>query len=178
MRGWALAEQGWAEEGINELLQGLATMQSYESELRLMYHRTMLAEAYGRGGQAKEGLFMLIQALAGVHQDTVRHYEAELHRLKGELSLQQALQRGDTRTVPEETLGGWGRAGSDATCVTSANRGGNLLWPCPQDRPTPKCEVSGAAGGDEFESSVATRRQVRGSPPDAGRDLWLVHRGF
>jgi DNA-binding NtrC family response regulator/tetratricopeptide (TPR) repeat protein len=103
MRGWALAMQGRAEEGINELLQGLATMQSYESELGLMYHRTMLAEAYGRGGQAKEGLFMLIQALAGVHQNTVCHYEAELHRLKGELSLQQALQRGDKRTAPTGT---------------------------------------------------------------------------
>jgi predicted ATPase len=113
MRGWALAEQERAEEGIKELLQGLATMQSVESELGQMYHRMILAEAYGRGGQAKEGLLMLNQALAGVDQDTVRHYEAELHRLKGELSLQQALQRGDTRTISTET-----------SMVAGAERGG------------------------------------------------------
>ena len=54
----------------------------------------MLAEAYGKGGQAEEGLRVLAEALAAVHKNAERHYEAELYRLKGELLLQQAVERG------------------------------------------------------------------------------------
>ncbi len=46
------------------------------------------AEAYRRGGQADEGLTVLAEALEVVDTTGERFYEAELHRLKGELTLQ------------------------------------------------------------------------------------------
>src|SRR4030095_4000200 len=45
---------------------------------------------YGKVGQAGEGLTVLAEALALVEKKEERWYEAELYRLKGELTLQQA----------------------------------------------------------------------------------------
>ena len=41
-------------------------------------------------GQAEEGLTVLAEALAVVDKTGERFYEAELYRLKGELTLQQS----------------------------------------------------------------------------------------
>ena len=49
----------------------------------------MLAEAYGKGGEVEEGLQVLGAALARADQNGDRWCDAELHRLKGELLLQQ-----------------------------------------------------------------------------------------
>jgi predicted ATPase len=48
-------------------------------------------EAYGRAGQAAEGLQVLAEALTAVHKTGERQHEAELYRLKGELLLTQAV---------------------------------------------------------------------------------------
>jgi predicted ATPase len=49
----------------------------------------LLAEAYGKRGQAEEGLTVLAEALGVVDKNEERFYEAELYRLKGTLTLQQ-----------------------------------------------------------------------------------------
>jgi predicted ATPase len=103
LRGWTLAEQGSVEEGIVQLCRGLATWRTMGGELGLPHNLAMLAEAYGRGGQAEEGLLVLAEALTIVHKNGERQYEAELYRLKGELLLQQAVGRGNTCTTPMET---------------------------------------------------------------------------
>ncbi len=87
-RGWALVEQGVVEEGLAQLHRGLASWQAM-GELGLPQFLAMLAEGYGKGGRAEEGLSMLTEALTAVHNTAERHYEAELYRLKGELLLQQ-----------------------------------------------------------------------------------------
>jgi predicted ATPase len=48
-----------------------------------------LAQAYAQSGQAKEGLKVLAEALAVAEKNDERMYEAELYRLKGELTLQK-----------------------------------------------------------------------------------------
>jgi hypothetical protein len=52
-----------------------------------------VAEALEKVGFIKEGLDVLAQALAGVDKTGERFYEAELWRLRGELTLQQANQK-------------------------------------------------------------------------------------
>ena len=54
------------------------------------YFLALLAEAYGKAGQAEEGLATLAEALATVDRTGERFYEAELYRLKGELTLAQS----------------------------------------------------------------------------------------
>jgi predicted ATPase len=55
------------------------------------YYLAMLAEAYGRDGQAGEGLTVVGEALAIVDKNEERWWEAELYRLKGELVLQSTV---------------------------------------------------------------------------------------
>ena len=87
LRGWTLAEQGQSAEGIAQIRQGIAAWRATGAELQLPYYLALLAEAYGKAGQAEEELSVLAEALTAVHKTGERQHEAELYRLKGELLL-------------------------------------------------------------------------------------------
>jgi predicted ATPase/class 3 adenylate cyclase len=88
--GWALAEQGQVEEGIAQICQGMATDQASGGVRERAYYLALLAEAYGKVGQTEKGLTALAEALAHVNKTGERRWEAELYRLKGELTLAQS----------------------------------------------------------------------------------------
>jgi class 3 adenylate cyclase/predicted ATPase len=88
LQGRALTEQGQREEGLARLQQGLAAYRTTGAELFRPYFLSLLAAAYGKGGQAEEGLTTLAEALTQVDNTQERWYEAELYRLKGMLTLQ------------------------------------------------------------------------------------------
>jgi predicted ATPase/class 3 adenylate cyclase len=89
LRGWALAEQGQEEEGSAQVRWGLAAWQDTGAEAFRPTHLALLAEAYGKAGQAEKGLAALADAPALVEKTEERWYEAELYRLKGQLTLQK-----------------------------------------------------------------------------------------
>jgi predicted ATPase len=89
-RGWALAAQGRHEEGMAQMRQGLASRRQRGAGATLAEYSARLGEAYGRIGQAEEGLCLLAEALALVDKGDF-WYEAEVHRIKGELLLRQAV---------------------------------------------------------------------------------------
>jgi predicted ATPase/DNA-binding winged helix-turn-helix (wHTH) protein len=97
MQGWALAEQGQREEGIAQMRQSLAALRATGAELRQPYYLAMLAEACGKAGQAEEGLTILAEALDTAHRTGERFYEAELYRLKGQLTLQSKASLGQVQ---------------------------------------------------------------------------------
>ncbi len=101
VRGWALAEQGQREEGVAQTRQGLAAYRATGAELRRPHYLALLAEAYGKVGRAEEGLSVLAEALAQMHRTGERAYEAELYRLKGELTLQKFQVSGSKFQVQE-----------------------------------------------------------------------------
>jgi len=103
-RGWTLAEQGSAEEGIVQLREGLAMRRAMGTELGVPLFLAMLAEAYGKGEQPEAGLRILDEAFAEAHRNMERYHEAELLRLKGELLLQQGIGSGGARIAPMEAL--------------------------------------------------------------------------
>jgi len=86
-RGWALAEQGQREEGTAQMRQGLAAWRVAGAELGRPYYLALLAGAHGEEGQAEAGLAVLAEALDTVKETGECNYEAELHRLRGELLL-------------------------------------------------------------------------------------------
>jgi predicted ATPase len=90
-RGWALAIQGQAEEGIAQIRQGLAVRLAMGVELARPWILAALAEAYGKVDQVEEGLHVLAEALALVDNTGEQMMEAELHRLKGELLLMVSM---------------------------------------------------------------------------------------
>jgi predicted ATPase len=71
------------------LRHGLAAWETTGTRYRRPTFLAWLAEAYGKAGQAEEGLSVLAEALAQVKKTDERYYEAELRRLKGELLLMQ-----------------------------------------------------------------------------------------
>ncbi|MEE8076623.1 MAG: hypothetical protein V3T60_13470, partial [Candidatus Binatia bacterium] len=81
---------GEVEDGMAKMQQGLAALRATGSGLRLPYYRALLAAAFGKMGHVAKGLRALGEAFADVQQTGERWLEAELHRLKGELLLQQS----------------------------------------------------------------------------------------
>ena len=105
LRGWALAVQGQAEEGISHMQQGLTAYGATGAKFCRPFWLAMLAEAYGQVGRADEGLRALDEALAHVDKTGERFWEAELHRLQGELLLIQGTEKGSARTAaPERSI--------------------------------------------------------------------------
>jgi len=86
-RGAALAAQGQGEVGIAQMRPGLTAWRATGAANGLTAYLTWLAEAYGQVGQVDEGLHLLAEALAVMENTGERFYEAELHRLHGELLL-------------------------------------------------------------------------------------------
>jgi class 3 adenylate cyclase/predicted ATPase len=89
VRGWAIAEQGRHEEGIAQIQEGLAAHRRTGGELTRTYLLCLLAEAYGEASRLDDELNALTGALAAADENEIRFYEAETHRLKGELLLRQ-----------------------------------------------------------------------------------------
>jgi predicted ATPase len=92
---------GRVEEGIAQMRQGLAALQATGTELLRPYNLALLAEACGSGGQIEAGLSALEEALVTAENHTERFYEAELHRLKGELVLQKFAGAGSKPALAE-----------------------------------------------------------------------------
>jgi predicted ATPase len=89
VRGCALDEQGRHEEGIAQMQEGLAAARATGAELLRPHHLCLLAEACMETGRLDDGLNALSEALATADKNEIRFYEAETHRLKGELLLKQ-----------------------------------------------------------------------------------------
>jgi predicted ATPase len=83
-------DQDQRGEGLAQIQQGWAALQAMEAELQGSYFRALLAEAFGKVGQPGEGLRVLTEALTGVEQTGERYWEAELYRIKGELTLHKS----------------------------------------------------------------------------------------
>jgi len=103
LRGWAMAEQGRNEEGIALIQEGLAASRATGAELWRPYSLCLLAEASMETGCFDDGLSALTEALAAADEHENRPYEAEMHRVKGELLLKQ--DQFDMRTSQTRLLG-------------------------------------------------------------------------
>ncbi|MBL8710161.1 MAG: AAA family ATPase [Rhodospirillaceae bacterium] len=87
LRGAALLQQGDTDAAIAELRKGIDHNHAIGSLLQVPYWTTFLATAYGRNGQATEGLIAVEEALERVERTKDRFAEAELYRVKGDLML-------------------------------------------------------------------------------------------
>jgi tetratricopeptide (TPR) repeat protein len=85
LRGWALSERGKSAEAIAQILEGIASHQATGAKTAESWSYALLAEAYERAGCLEEGLEALTRALEIMHSTGEGFYEAEVHRLKGEL---------------------------------------------------------------------------------------------
>ena len=152
LRGWALAASGHGEEGITQIQQGLAAYRATGATRDRPYHLALLAEASAQVGQTTEGLEALAEALATLAKSGARWWEAELHRLRGELLLQHAVAQ------PEEAEACF----QQALAVARRQQAKSL-------------ELRAAMSLARLWQQPG---QARRSPPAAGGGVWLVHRGL
>ena len=87
LRGWTLTARQQGEDGIVHIHEGLVAYQSTGAAVGRPQQLALLAEAHGQVRQAEVGLVVLTEALQVVEQTGERSYEAELHRLTGQLLL-------------------------------------------------------------------------------------------
>ena len=87
--GWIQVKLGRRPEGITEIREGLATLQAMGTELTRPQCSALLAESVAEEGRVEEGLAIIAEVLAMVERIGAGYYEAELHRLNGELLLTQ-----------------------------------------------------------------------------------------
>jgi predicted ATPase len=99
--GFTRALQGGAEEGIAKIHQGLDLYRATGVRFTLTDLFGCLAESYGMAGRYEQGLDIMSQALAEVERGGERYYEAELHRIKGELLFKKA-ETGDRAALEKE----------------------------------------------------------------------------
>jgi DNA-binding SARP family transcriptional activator/predicted ATPase len=103
-QGWALAEQNQPAAGIELMRNGIAAAQATGAQIGMPHMLALLAEALGKTGQVAEGLHLLDEALAAAQRSGERHYEAEIHRLRGELLQAGGGQQGRQERSAEASL--------------------------------------------------------------------------
>jgi predicted ATPase len=86
--GWAMSVEGRTDQGLAQVREGLARLDALAAVLRRAYLLSLVAETCGRAGRIDEGLAALDEALRGAE----RWWEAEFHRLKGDLLLSRSAQ--------------------------------------------------------------------------------------
>jgi class 3 adenylate cyclase/predicted ATPase len=91
MHGWALGMQGQSEEGRAQIRQGIAVWRATGAVLTIPFFCTLLAEVSAHLGHTADGLQALAEAHTLVEQHEERFWEAEVHRLRGVLLLQQEV---------------------------------------------------------------------------------------
>jgi predicted ATPase len=91
MRGWAIVAPERAEEGVDQLRQGITAWRGVGAGLFWPYYLSLLAEGYGVMRRIEDALATIAEALGIADQMQEHCWEAELHRLKGEFLLQLSL---------------------------------------------------------------------------------------
>jgi predicted ATPase/class 3 adenylate cyclase len=85
--GWARAQGGELEAGIQLLQDGLAAQRAIGTKEDFPIYSDMLAETYALAGRSAEGLEEIDRAIADAEAVGLRVWTAELHRRRGELLL-------------------------------------------------------------------------------------------
>jgi tetratricopeptide (TPR) repeat protein len=94
-RGSVLIVQGRAQEGIPYLRRGIDAARALGIRFLLPRHLTRLGQAYASLGQSEAAVAALSEALAERASMGEHHrHDAELYRVKGELTLQQNREQG------------------------------------------------------------------------------------
>jgi predicted ATPase len=128
LQGWAGAQQGEATTGIARIRDGLAADEATGTRSGISFYLTLLAEALALAGKIEEGLAALNDALAQAAVSGERGWDAEIHRLRGELTARlpdpDPAKAEDSFRTALEIARGQGTRGYELRAATSLAR----LW--------------------------------------------------
>ena len=84
-RGSGLLVQGRLEEALGDITRGVAAFRATGSNMSLSHYHGYFAEIHWKAGRPREAQQELDETFASVERSNNRFYEAELHRLQGEV---------------------------------------------------------------------------------------------
>lgn len=87
LHGWVLTMEDEMDEGIATMRHGLSAWQGMGAKLLVPNFLLLIAEAQGRADRIDEGISLLDVAQSIMEQTGEKTFEAELHRLRGDLFL-------------------------------------------------------------------------------------------
>ena len=85
LRGWARCNLGNVEEGLPELRKSVKALEATGALIWVQFARYLLAQALAKAEQLADAMKLVDQTLLTLAGTSGRWYEAELHRLKGDL---------------------------------------------------------------------------------------------
>jgi class 3 adenylate cyclase/predicted ATPase len=88
-RGWAIAQEGDVPAGITDICEAMTRRRAANIGAVWPWFYTILAEAQGQLGKIDDALAGLEEALQWVQRNDEHLYEAEAHRIRGELLFKQ-----------------------------------------------------------------------------------------
>jgi predicted ATPase len=99
-----LVDFAWAweqpdAEHITRLRDSITAFTATGARLRLPYFLSLLARVCGKAGRGDEGLTVLDEGLVAAHARNERWWDAELHRLRGELLLASGAREQDAEAA-------------------------------------------------------------------------------
>lgn len=86
LHGWTMARKGQLEAGLETMLAGLRAYEETGAQLFKPYVLALIADAYRMLGRYSEGLAFLDEAASCALHAEVRFYDAEILRIRGELT--------------------------------------------------------------------------------------------
>jgi DNA-binding winged helix-turn-helix (wHTH) protein/tetratricopeptide (TPR) repeat protein len=89
--GWAEAEMGNAQKGIEQMQRGLAAYEATGAKLWRPHFLGLLAVALSRAGRLAEGLAVAKEGIALAEHSGEMYSTSELYRIQGELLMKKAL---------------------------------------------------------------------------------------
>lgn len=115
LRGWASSDLGHVDEGLPEIRKSVKALEATGALIWVQFARYLFAQALAKAEQFTDAGKLVDQTLLMIAGTTGRWYEAELHRLKGDL-----LVRGGASSAAAEVC--------YETAIAVATRQGARLW--------------------------------------------------
>jgi tetratricopeptide (TPR) repeat protein len=89
LQGWGLFLGSRTAEGLTLVQDGIAALNQIGARMDRPYLLALLSEMMAAGGRVSEAVAMITEALGQVQDSRTYFYEAELHRVRGVILLQQ-----------------------------------------------------------------------------------------
>ena len=114
LRGWARVDLGEVEAGLADLRNSIRGLETSGTLIMMQFAHYHLACALVASGQLEPALELVEQILAEVGASGGRWYEAEIHRLKGDIFRMQGKSVSETEPHYEAAIAVAKRQGARA----------------------------------------------------------------
>ena len=160
IRGWARVQLGEIEHGLAEIRGGIDALRNDGRAHLVQFARYLLAQALSRADRPDQALALVEQLLAQAAVTSGRWYEADLHRLKGDLLRDRddpaAAEACYERAIPSQS-------GRVPPLATSRHQRARLVVARPGERrgdtPTTSCR-SARASATRSSVQICTGRGI------------------